>query len=272
MIPALRLALFRLLRLARGAGVALALAASMAPVLAQQLTIAAASDLRFALDELLLPLRAANTGARIDVVYGSSGKITTQIRNGAPFDLFLSADVAYAQELHDAGLTLAAPAAYAVGGLVLWTLDPALRGLTLAQVVASPAVRRLAIANPQHAPYGERAMQALQSQGLWDAAQPKLVRGENVAQAAQFVDSGAAQAGLVARSLVLAPNLAGRGHWTPLPQAWHEPLVQGYVVLRRAAGNPLAAAFERQLRSEASLALLRRYGFGAPPPAPARAQ
>jgi molybdate transport system substrate-binding protein len=228
------------------------------------LTIAAASDLRFALDEALLPFRTSQGGTRIEVIYGASGKIATQIRNGAPFDVFLSADRAFAEGLHADGFTAGAPRLYAVGHLVAWSANAELGRLPLAQLVRDARVRRFAIANPEHAPYGMRAMEALRSQGLADAVQPKLVLGDNIAQTAQFVDSGAAQAGLVALSVVLAPALQGKGAYTRVPESWHSPLEQALVVTRRAAANPLAAAFVAHLESPAARATLQRYGFAVP--------
>jgi molybdate transport system substrate-binding protein len=229
-----------------------------------RLTIAAASDLRFALDEALAPWRAAQTQASIDVIYGASGKLATQLRNGAPFDVFMSADIAFARALHEAGLATGAPRVYAIGRLVAWSADAALGRLPLAALVRDSRVKRFAIANPETAPYGQRAMQALRSQGLEADVKPKLVLGDNVSQAAAFIDSGAAQAGLIAHSLVLAPALAGKGAWTLIPQFWHEPLEQALVITRRAADNPLAAAFVRHLEAPATRSLLRRYGFAAP--------
>lgn len=230
------------------------------------LTVAAASDLRFALDELLQGFRAAWPGARVDVVYGSSGKLATQIRQGAPFDIFFSADRVYAQDLQAAGLSAGAPRLYAIGRLALWSTDAALGRLGLDEVVRHPAVQRFAIANPEHAPYGQRAMEALRSRGLIEAVSPKLVLGDNVSQAAQFVQTGAAQAGIVAHSLVLSPALAGRGAFTLLQQAWHTPLEQAFVVTRRAASSPLAAAFVQALDTPAARALLLRHGFSVPAP------
>jgi molybdate transport system substrate-binding protein len=229
---------------------------------ASRLTIAAASDLRFALDEALLPFRAAQRNAPIDVVYGASGKLATQLRNGAPFDVFLSADIAFAREVHDAGLATAAPRVYAIGRLAAWSTNAELGRLPLDKLVRDARVQRFAIANPEHAPYGQRAIQALRSQGLEDDVKPKLVLGDNVAQAATFIDSGAAQAGLVAHSLVLSPALAGKGAWTLIPAAWHAPLEQAFVVNKRAADNALAAAFVAHLDAPATRELLRRYGFG----------
>jgi molybdate transport system substrate-binding protein len=243
-----------------------ALSLVVSPALAQAatLTIAAASDLRFALDEVLQPFRQAHAGARTEVIYGASGKLTTQIRNGAPFDVFLSADRAFAGELQRSGLVAGAPRLYAIGHLVSWSADPALGRLPLPELVRHPAVKRFAIANPEHAPYGRRAMEALQSQGLADAVKPKLVLGDNIAQAAQFIETGAAQAGLVALSLVLSPALAGKGTHTRVPQAWHRPPEQALVVTRRAADNPLAHAFVAHLETPAARATLRRFGFALP--------
>lgn len=243
---------------------ALAQPGARAPAERPSLTVAAASDLRFALDEVMQAFRAAQPAARVEVIYGASGKIATQVRNGAPFDLFLSADRAFAEDLHQAGFTAGAPRLYAVGHLVAWSTDAALGRLPLAELVRHPQVRRFAIANPEHAPYGRRAMEALRSQGLAEAAQPKLVMGENIAQAAQFIETGAAQAGLVALSLVLAPALQGKGAYTRIPEGWHSPLEQAFVVTRRAAENPLAHAFAAYLESPAARATLRRYGFALP--------
>ena len=242
-------------------GLPFALALASAHAQPATLTIAAASDLRFALDELLQSFRATRPGVRVDVVYGSSGKLSTQVRNGAPFDIFFSADRAYAQELEVAGFTAGAPKLYATGRLVAWSADAVLGRLSLDDLVRHPSVKRFAIANPDHAPYGQRAVEVLRNRGLYDAVAPRLVLGDNINQAAQFVQTGAAQAGIVAYSLVLSPALAGQGAWTLLPQAWHTPLEQAFVVTKRAAALPLAADFVRHLDLPASQALLQRYGF-----------
>lgn len=230
---------------------------------AGRLAIAAASDLRFALDEALTPFRASQPGATVEVIYGASGKLATQLRNGAPFDVFMSADIAFARDVHEAGLATAAPRVYAIGRLAAWSTHAELGRLPLDKLVRDARVTRFAIANPDTAPYGQRAMQALRSQGLEADVKPKLVLGDNVAQAATFIDSGAAQAGLVAHSLVLSPALAGKGASTLIPPEWHAPLEQAFVILRRAADNPLAAAFVRHLESPPTRALLQRHGFAS---------
>jgi molybdate transport system substrate-binding protein len=233
------------------------------PTLAGSLTIAAASDLRFALDEVVEQFKADRPGEDIKVIYGSSGKLFAQIANGAPFDLYFSADIAYPRELEEKGLTAGATRPYAVGRIVLWSLDPALARTPL-QDLPGAGIRRFAIANPRHAPYGMRAREALAHQGVWEAMQSSLVLGENIAHTAQFVDSGAAEAGIVALALVLAPPMADKGAWTLIPDTWHEPLEQGYAITRRAADNPLAAAFDHYMDSEPARAILRRYGFVLP--------
>jgi molybdate transport system substrate-binding protein len=243
--------------------VALAAAHARAQALAP-LTVAAASDLRFALDELLRGFRATRPTARVDVVFGSSGKLSAQIQNGAPFDVFFSADLAYAQQLQRLKLVHGEIQPYAVGQLALWSLDAELGQLSLDEVVRHRRVKRFAIANPEHAPYGQRALEALRHRGLLEVAQNKLVLGDNVAQAAQFVQTGAAQAGLVSPALLLSPTLLGLGAWSRLPQAWHSPLVQALVVLRRAAQSALAAELLAHLQTPAVQALWQRYGFSLP--------
>jgi molybdate transport system substrate-binding protein len=230
---------------------------------AGEISVAAASDLRFAMSEVVAAFRAAHPDDTVEVIYGSSGKFHAQIANGAPFDLFFSADIAYPRALEKQGLSSGATRPYAVGRIVLWSLRPELGRLPLQELPAA-AIRKFAIANPEHAPYGKRAQEALEHAGVWMAMAPKLVRGENIAQTAQFIDSGAADAGIVALSLVLAPDLEGKGTWTLIPDSWHEPLEQGYVITRRAEANPLAAAFAAWIESDATREVLRRYGFALP--------
>lgn len=243
---------------------ALSLVLALAPVAgAGSLTIAAASDLQFAMQEIVREFRGTHPDDTVEVIYGSSGKFTAQIANGAPFDMFFSADISYPRALEQQGLTSGAARPYAVGRIVLWSLEPELGRLSLKELPAA-AIRRFAIANPDHAPYGKRAQEALDHAGVWMAMAPKLVRGENIAQTAQFIDSGAADAGIVALSLVLSPGLRDRGAWTLIPDAWHTPLAQGYVITRRAADNPLASAFATWVDGAEARAVLLRYGFALP--------
>lgn len=228
--------------------------------------VAAAADLKFALEEVADLVAEEHPDVRLDLTYGSSGTFLQQITNGAPFDLYLSADRGYAEQLVDAGL--AAPEdlfSYAVGRLVLWTpdgsdLDPA-PGLT---VLAPAAAGTVAIANPEHAPYGRAALAALRAAGVAEQVRPRLVLGENVAQAAEFVRSGNARAGVVALSLVLADPLRGHGRWVEVPVDTYPRLDQGGVVLSGAADLDAARAVRDVLLGDGGTEVLERYGFTLP--------
>jgi len=232
----------------------------------REVRIAAASDLKFALEELQPLLDQQHPGVVMRTTYGSSGTFLQQLSNGAPFDVFLSADLAYPQQLAADGLAQAADVfPYAVGRLVVWTpegsaVDPA-RGL---DVLTDPQVRRIAIANPQHAPYGRAAVAALRSNQLYDVVEPKLVLGESVSQAAEFVQSGSADAGIVAMSLVLSDPLQDQGRWVEVPLTDFPALLQGGVVLEGADDPAAARAVRDTLLSEPGRELLRRYGFSLP--------
>ena len=233
--------------------------------------IAAAADLRFALDELAAAFTRA-TGNPLRIVYGSSGNFRRQIAEGAPFELFLSADESYVLALRREGHLVDDGTLYAIGRLALvlpqgspLQPDPTLGDL--AKAVADGRLKRFAIANPEHAPYGRAAQEALTRAGVWPAIRGRLVLGENVAQAAQFAVSGSTQGGLVALSLALAPGALGGAAHVEIPATMHGPLRQRMALTRRA-GEP-ARAFYEWLRGAAARAVLTRYGFAAPSP-PAR--
>ena len=229
----------------------------------ERITVAAAADLKFALDEIVADFGRAHPDDTVEVVYGSSGKFATQIRQGAPFDLYFSADIAYPRALEADGLALGPTRAYAVGRIVLWSRSRDARALRL-QDLADPALGRIAIANPRHAPYGKRAEEALRAAGVWDAVQPRLVQGENIAQTAQFVQTGNAAVGIIALSLALNPTLAAQGGYHLIDASLHAPLEQGFMLTRAAAGKPLAGAFAEFIGSEPARAVLQRYGFELP--------
>lgn len=238
------------------------------PVLAQSDTpiIAAASNLKFALDEVLDQFQR-ETGHRLRVVYGSSGNFFSQLMQGAPFHLFMSADEQFVHKLVQAGRTHDEGQVYAHGRIGIMVPrggrirpDPELRDLTAA--LRDGRLRRFAIANPVHAPYGMLARQALQTANIWEAIQPHLVFGENVSQAAQFATSGATDGGIIAKSLALAPTVADRGDFALIPESWHQPLAQRMVLLRNPP--PAAKAFFAYLSSPAARAVLARHGFITP--------
>ncbi len=242
--------------------VALGLAASVIPAHADQITVAAASDLKFALTDIRNTYVKAHPDASIDLIFGSSGNFTTQIKNGAPYDVFFSADIVFPQQIETAGFAAAKVTPYAIGRVVLWQTKTQ-QSLTLTDLTKS-VVKRVAIANPQHAPYGMRAVEALKSAGVWLQVEPKLVLGENIAQAAQFVESGAADAGIVALALVTSPALAGKGVYTLIDETMHNPLQQGFIITRYGAGKILATRFTEYTLSPDSIATLKRYGFTLP--------
>jgi molybdate transport system substrate-binding protein len=231
--------------------------------LAQPITVAAAADLSSVLTEV-----AANyqkqTGQEIKLSFGASGNLTSQIQNGAPFDLFFSADEDYPKKLIDASLAdQGSLYRYAVGRLVLWvpassTLDIEHRGL---QALLDPSVTKIAIANPQHAPYGRAAETALRHEGIYDKVSSKLVLGENVAQAAQFVESGNAQVGLVALSHALAPKMKDQGRYWVVPLDEYPMLNQAVVVLSKSSNKKQAQAFLDYVRTPETVALFKSYGF-----------
>jgi molybdate transport system substrate-binding protein len=237
--------------------------AASAVAQSRPLTIAAASDLRYAMQALQAEYARQHPGDDVRVIFGSSGKFSTQIENGAPFDLFFSADESFPQRLHARGFAATAPRHYGLGRLVLWIQSDAAEAPALADL-AAPRFARIAIANPQHAPYGMRAEEALRGAGLWDTVQPRLVMGENISQAAQMVHSGAADIGIVALALMFGDDLRGRGRYTLVDDALHTPLWQAFIVTRRAAGDPRAARFADFVLSEAGRAILASYGFVLP--------
>ncbi len=230
---------------------------------AEKITVAAAADLKFAMDEVVATFRKAHPADQVDVVYGSSGRFHAQIRNGAPYDLFFSADIGLPRELARDGLAASEVRPYAVGRLVLWSATLDARRMTLASL-ADPKLARIAIANPRHAPYGQRAEEALRAAGLWSQVEPRLVHGENIAQTAQFVQTGNAQVGLIALALALSPELAAKGGYWLVPDHLHAPLEQGFIITRRAQASALARQFAEHVGSAPARAVMVRYGFTLP--------
>jgi molybdate transport system substrate-binding protein len=229
---------------------------------AQTLRVAVASDLQFAMKDLVIRYESHSRDT-LAISYGSSGNFFTQIANGAPFDLFFSADSAYPQKLIDAGLadrqTLYS---YAFGRLVLWApseshLDLGKSGFS---ALLDPKVQKIAIANPAHAPYGSAAIAALQKAGVYEKLKSKLVFGENISQTAQFVQSGNAQVGFVALSVAISPAMA-TGHWWLIPTEFHPALEQAAVVISASKNKPAAAKFLDFVKSPDGREILAKYGF-----------
>jgi molybdate transport system substrate-binding protein len=228
--------------------------------------VAAASDLKFALEEISNRFRV-DTRQDVKLVFGSSGNFYQQIAQGAPFQVYLSADEEFIFRLADAGKTADRGTLYAIGRIVLFAphgsslkVDAELSGLKAELAVGQ--IQHFAIANPEHAPYGRAAEQVLKSRGLWDALQPKLVLGENVSQAAQFATSGSAQGGIFAYSLALSPKISALGSYILLPEELHQPLRQRMALIKGA--NDTAQKFYRYLQQPVAREIFKRYGFALP--------
>lgn len=227
--------------------------------------VAAASDLIYCMEELNAEFQKTNPHAVLKVSFGSSGNFFAQIQHGAPFHIFLSADMKYPRELIKAGLADSSSLTmYAIGYIVLWTIKPGIYVTAGLQIVRGDQVKKLALANPEHAPYGRAAKAALEHENLWESVQKKIVLGENIAQTAQFVQTGNVDAGIVALSLALSPKLARLGKFYEIPETSHPRLEQGAVLTNMGKGNPLARTYLDFLRSAPARAIFNRYGFRLP--------
>jgi molybdate transport system substrate-binding protein len=230
----------------------------------QEVVVAAAADLKFAMDSLVAVFSKENPDVAVKVVYGSSGNFFQQISNNAPFDLFFSADIDYPRQLKEKGLTLSDIHLYGTGQLVIWSssIDPAIDKMN---TLLNAAVKKIAIANPAHAPYGKRAEEALRHYALYDQVKDKLVMGENIAQTAQYAQSGAADVGIIALSLALSPAMqqAGGKYWL-IPADSHQPLEQAFVLLPHANGNAGATRFMNYMTGSEARAILKSFGFSQP--------
>ena len=245
-------------------GILLCILAAALPGSAQEITVAAASDLHFALDEISAQFQKEN-GGQVKVTYGSSGNFFQQVQNGAPFDIFFSANADYPKKLENAGLIVAGTYyEYARGSIVLLVsstskldLSPGLR------VLVGPAVKKISIADPSHAPYGQAAVAALKSQGIYDKVSSKIVTGESISQAASFVLSGAADIGIVAKSLVIIPASQQRARFAEIPQDEYPPIRQACVILKSSRQQKLAREFQSYVAGKAA-SVLKKYGFELP--------
>lgn len=231
----------------------------------KEVRVAAAADLKFAMMELAGQFEK-QTGTKVNATYGSSGNFFSQLQNGAPFDLFFSADINYPKKLEAAGLAESGTLyEYAVGRIVIWTpadakVDVVKEGW---KALLDERVKKIAIANPEHAPYGRAAVAALQKAGIYEQVKARLVYGENISQAAQFVQSGNAQAGIIALSLAISPAMKEGKSWE-IPAEMHAAIEQGAIVMKNAKNKDMARAFLEFVKSEAGRASLAKYGFAAP--------
>jgi len=235
------------------------------PSLAQEITVAAAADLHSALDEISAQFKA-ETSKAVKVVYGSSGNLFQQIQNGAPFDLFFSANSDYPKKLEAAGLSAAGTYyEYARGHIVLFVSSTSSLNIQQGlQVLLDPSVKRIAIADPSHAPYGQAAVAALKSQNLYDKVSRRIVVGENISQAASFVTSGAADVGIVAKSLALMPSARSQTRFAEISSHEYPPILQTCIVLKSSKQQALARRFLAYVRGPEASKVLQQYGFEVP--------
>lgn len=228
-------------------------------------TVAAASDLVYCMEELNAAFAKIRPTADVTTSVGSSGTFFAQIRNGAPFDVYLSADMNFPRRL------IAEKAAdgnsltpYAIGRIVVWTMRSDLDIKAGIRSLVSPAVSRIAIANPEHAPYGRAAKAAMESAGIWKDVESKIVMAENISQTRQYVQTGNAEIGIIALSLIMAPTMKGVGRYVMVPKDAHPRLEQGAVLTNQGAENPAARAYIDFLKSGPARLIFERYGFVLP--------
>lgn len=228
------------------------------------LTVAVAANVQYTFEELKAEFEK-DTGIQIKTVIGSSGKFTAQIENGAPFDVFLSADMDYPQTLEKEGLTVNSSKTYAFGTLVIWTMTDVdlSKGI---EALANPSVKKIAIASPKTAPYGRQAVNALKHYDLYAQVNKKLVYGESIAQTNQFITTKAADLGITAKSVVLAPNMKDKGQWVEVPQEAYEQVAQGVVILKHAERGNIDEAnkFFDFLFSDEAGEIFKKYGYILP--------
>src|SRR5215510_1652174 len=230
-----------------------------------EIAIAAASDLNFAMKELIAEYEKA-TGNHAKLSLGSSGNFYAQIQNGAPFDLYFSADIGYPKKLEEAGLIVPGSLyRYAVGRIVLWTNHTSQRDVSKGlEVLRDPAIKKIAIANPKHAPYGRAAVAAMQHFKVYDEAKDRLVLGENISQAAQFIESGACDIGVIALSLALAPTMKAAGTYWEIPSEAHPQLEQGAAIVNSSKQQETPEQFVEFMQGKQGQEIMTRYGFTLP--------
>lgn len=232
---------------------------------AEFLTVVVAANVKYAFDDLALAF-TKETNIEIKPIYSSSGKIVSQVKEGAPYDVFLSADMDFPQKLYQDGQAVSTPKIYAYGKLVLWARNKNLELQKGLPALTSASIKKVAIANPKVAPYGEQAMIAIEKLGLKSSIEPKLVFAENIAQVMQYVESGNVEVGITAKSLVTAPEMVGKGQWVDVSADIYQPIAQGAVILRYGEENHGDAArkFYSFLYSTKARDILEKFHYALP--------
>jgi molybdate transport system substrate-binding protein len=227
-----------------------------------EIIIATAANVQYVMQDIKKEFEK-ETGKPVEIVVSSSGKLTTQIREGAPFDVFVSADMKYPQEIYKKGGSEEAPRVYAYGELVLWAKDIPAAQLS-SEILMSEKIKKIAIPNPRFAPYGEAAIQVLEKQKSYAEIKNKLVYGESIAQTAQYISSGSVEAGFNALSIVLSPEMKGKGNWVVVDSSLYQPIAQGAILLRHSENSPkkkTSEEFYNFLYSEKAKEIFKKYGY-----------
>lgn len=230
-------------------------------VLADNANIAAASDLQYAFKEIKILCNKKYPNETINFQFGSSGKALTQIQNGAPYDAYFAADMNYPKELKEKGFAVGMVKPYALGRVGLMTLKSSKIPVNNLNILATDQIKKIAIANPEHAPYGQAAVSALKTLGLYDKVKHKFVMGENISQATQYVQTGAADAGIIAISIAKAPVIADEMNFGLIDAKNHPDIIQGYALLKRGENNKAARAFISVFESPEADVIMKKYGF-----------
>jgi len=240
--------------------ISLAIVFATLSVTAQKVNVAAAANLRYVLEEIKTAYVKQHPKAKVNLTFGASGMLVQQIMNGASFDFFMAADNDFPLKLKDKGLTTGAMSTYAFGKLALYsiTLDVDKKGLA---ALKDPSVKKIAIANPETAPYGERSVELLKSQKLYEQLKSKIVLGENISQAAQFAFTGNAEIGFIALSLALAPEMTGKGNYYVVPQSLYKPIEQACILIKTPVLNTEASKFRKFVLSPETKSIWVKYGY-----------
>ena len=227
-----------------------------------KIIVATAANVQYVMQDIKNEFEK-ESGKKIEIVVSSSGKLTTQIREGAPFDVFVSADTKYPEEIYAKGGSDEKPKIYALGSIVLWSRNIPASELTIA-ILNTDQVKKIAIPNPRIAPYGEAAVQVLQKQKLFDQLKTKLVYGESIAQTAQYITSGSVEAGFNALSVVMSPEMKGKGNWILIDSSLYQPIKQAAILLKHSEDSPkkeTSRQFYAFLYSKKGKEIFKKYGF-----------
>jgi len=243
--------------------ISLVLLLTVVNIQAQQVNVAAAANLRYVLEEIKIAYTKQHPKAKVNLTFGSSGTLVQQVLNGASFDFFMAADNEFPVKLKDKGITIGPVTTYAYGKLAIYstTLDVEHKGL---DALLDPSVKKIAIANPETAPYGERSVELLTKKGIYDELKPKIVIGDNISQAAQYAFTGNAEIGFIALSLALGPDMEGKGSCYIIPREFYPPVEQACILIKTTVLNTEAVKFRKYILSADTRPIWEKYGYDVP--------